>query len=188
MAIPKASFRACSLSLPSASHPHGSIKDHLRRLRASQARPSSLSSITHNLCSIKDFPRCTIPNEILALESAFRRGSVDEGIQAFFISRKKMIKTISKRLVELMKAENACASIYIENYANIVNMLTEAQVISLLTLKSVLSHLKTRGWSTIANLSRPKTCLPMQEMPQVYKVAHSLPAISEKQALKQRQH
>ncbi|XP_021732269.1 uncharacterized protein LOC110699083 [Chenopodium quinoa] len=55
MAIPKTSLHNRSASLPSTSHPlDANIESHLRGLKASQATPSSSSSLCQSLCSVKD--------------------------------------------------------------------------------------------------------------------------------------
>ncbi|KMS95143.1 hypothetical protein BVRB_011940 [Beta vulgaris subsp. vulgaris] len=207
MATPKSSFHNRSISLPSTSHPlDASIENHIRRLRVSQAGPSS--SLSQNLCSVKELHeqmndlihlqhnQQVLSNEhkrveveeildgslvtldfsssildalsqmkesIMDLKSAFRRGSNDEGIHAFLVSRKKVKKMLFKCLAILKKSEESCSLKQRENDESIMRVLKDAEIISLATLKSLLSYMmgkkkvsQTRGWSLVNKLVKSK--------------------------------
>ncbi|KAL2895564.1 Indole-3-glycerol phosphate synthase [Bienertia sinuspersici] len=88
------------------------------------------------------------------LKSALRRGSNDEGIPIYVMSRKKVCKALSKCLANLKKAKRKCALPQPETVSDTVKMLKEAETISLLTLKSLFSYVmgkkvasQTHGWS-----------------------------------------
>lgn len=214
MASPKASFCNRSISLPSSSHPlDASIENHFRRLKASQAGPSS-TSLCQSLYSMKELQEqmndlihlphnqqvlshdqqrveveevldgslalldasssaldalSQLKESILDLKSAFRRGSNDEGIHAYVMSRKKINKALSKCVANLKKAEQSCALKQMENDGSITRILQEADAISLITLKSLLSYVmgkkvsQTRGWSLVNKLVKSKNLSPDSE-------------------------
>jgi len=100
---------------------------------------------------------------ILNFQSALRRGSDNDGIHAYLMSRKKICKTISKCLANLKKVEKSCTLTLQENNGTPTRMLKEAEAISLSTLKSLLLYVmgkkimsQTGGWSLVAKLVKSK--------------------------------
>lgn len=114
----------------------------------------SSSSILEAMSQLKE--------SILDLKLAIRRGSHNEGIHNFLVSRRKINKALSKCLVNLKKTEQSCASKQRNNEGSITSItrvLQEAEKISLDTLKSLLSFVMgkkqvshTRGWSLVNKL------------------------------------
>ncbi|KAJ8437444.1 hypothetical protein Cgig2_031965 [Carnegiea gigantea] len=206
MAIPKVSSHTRSISLPSLSHSRNtSIEDQLCWLSASQAGPSSSSSICRNLTCIKvlyeqmsnliNFPD---NQKILSLEP--HRGEVEEvldgslaltdseGTHVYMMSRKSIYKTISKCLANLKKVEKRFTWTMQQNDSSTVRMLKEAQAISLSTLKSLLSCLmgkksisQTRGLSMVAKLVKSKS-MPDEFRSEVEDIDHALRAGAETKA------
>ncbi|XP_010667182.2 uncharacterized protein LOC104884257 [Beta vulgaris subsp. vulgaris] len=209
MATPKTIFHTRSISLPSRPTTLDvSVENCFRRLRVSQAGPSSSSSVCQNLCSIKDLYRqmnkmvhlpqnkkilsddlnrgeveevlegslvlldissstidalCQTKESVLNLESALRRGSISEAIDAYMMSRKKINKTLSKCLVSLKKAEKCYAKTESRNNNAGLRMLKEAESASFATLKSMISYVigkkvmsPAHGWSLVAKLVKSK--------------------------------
>lgn len=83
MAIPSTSLHTRSISLPSAcQQPDVSTEEHLHRLRASHAGPSSSSSICQDLCGIKVLLEHM--NDLISLPrnwKAFSKANVDEVLE-----------------------------------------------------------------------------------------------------------
>jgi len=129
---------------------------------------------------------------ILCLQSAFRRGSDNEGAHVYTMSRKKIYKTISKCLANLKKVEKSFILTVHQNDASIVKMLKEAEAITLSTLKSFLSYLmgkksisQSHGWSIVAKLVKSKR-MAAESVNEVKEIDHALQAgIEPKAFLKQ---
>lgn len=98
---------------------------------------------------------------ILDLKSAFRRGSYNEGINTFAMSRKKINKDLSKFLVKIKKVEQNYSPKF-ETDGSIISILKEAETISIAALKSLVLFLmgsketKVRGWSLVNKLMKSK--------------------------------
>lgn len=98
---------------------------------------------------------------ILELESALRRGNNSKGIETYMISRKKIGKNLSKGFMNIKKAETF--NVVNDNENNTLRMLMEAESISMVILRYMISYLMgkkdtchARGWSMVAKLIKYK--------------------------------
>ena len=94
-------------------HNHNILTHGPHRGEVEEVLDGSLSLI--DISSVAMDALSHMKESILDLQSALRRGSEDDGIHAYLMSRKKICKTISKCLANLKKVEKSCTLTQQEN-------------------------------------------------------------------------
>ncbi|GAB4828416.1 hypothetical protein Ancab_035414 [Ancistrocladus abbreviatus] len=123
---------------------------------------------------------------ILELQTSLRRSVGGMGLENYIVSRKKIKKMLSKCFANLKKVENTCTMSQLDKEGNPVSsvrMLRDAEVVSLLGLKSILVFVSgtkvgvgRRGWSLVAKLMQSKhaSCETDSEANEVEKIDRAL--------------